>query len=146
MGMGTERVDHTMVQILAMVVNERQLDWDAELPYVEDAYNNAVSISVGSRAFRSQSLVVPMAAVTKVWIGTSSCAVIFFVIDSSARRTLYGTVTQKPWRKAATPIWRSTPCFENSRRIRLKIGCGCIAMRPPSGGGQRRPRMSTFLN
>ena len=40
---GGERVNHTMAQMLAMVVNERQDDWDAQLPHVEFAYNNSVS-------------------------------------------------------------------------------------------------------
>ena len=31
---GVERVNHTMAQMLAMVVNERQDDWDLHLPYV----------------------------------------------------------------------------------------------------------------
>ena len=40
---GVERITHTMAQMLAMVVNERQDDWDAHLPHVEIAYNNSVS-------------------------------------------------------------------------------------------------------
>ena len=44
---GIERVDHTMAQMLAMVVNERQDDWDSQLPYVEFAYNNSVSAATG---------------------------------------------------------------------------------------------------
>ena len=44
---GIERVNHTMVQMLAMVVNERQDDWDLHLPHVEFAYNNSVSAATG---------------------------------------------------------------------------------------------------
>ena len=44
---GVERVNHTMAQMLAMVVNERQDDWDVHLPHVEFAYNNAVSAATG---------------------------------------------------------------------------------------------------
>ena len=44
---GVERVNHTMAQMLAMVVNERQDDWDAELPLVEFAYNISVSAATG---------------------------------------------------------------------------------------------------
>ena len=40
---GVERVNHKMAQTPAMVVNERQDDWDAQLPHVEFAYNNSVS-------------------------------------------------------------------------------------------------------
>jgi len=44
---GVERVNHTMAQMLAMVVNEQQNDWDAHLPHVEFAYNNSVSAATG---------------------------------------------------------------------------------------------------
>ncbi len=44
---GVERVDHTMAQMLAMVVNEQQDDWDIHLPHVEFAYNNSVSAATG---------------------------------------------------------------------------------------------------
>ena len=44
---GGERVNHTMEQMLAMVVNERQDDWDLHLHYVEFAYNNSVSAATG---------------------------------------------------------------------------------------------------
>lgn len=44
---GVERVNHTMAQMLAMVVNERQDDWDIHLPQVEFAYNNSVSAATG---------------------------------------------------------------------------------------------------
>ena len=44
---GVERVNHTMAQMLAMVCNEHQNNWDAHLPYVEYAYNNSVSAATG---------------------------------------------------------------------------------------------------
>ena len=40
---GVERVNHTMAEMLAMVVNERQDDWDLRLPQVEFASNASVS-------------------------------------------------------------------------------------------------------
>ena len=40
-------MNHTMAQMLAMVVNERQDDWDLQLPHVEFAYNNSVSAATG---------------------------------------------------------------------------------------------------
>lgn len=44
---GTERVNHTMAQILTVAVNERQTDWDVHLPHIEFAYNNSVSQATG---------------------------------------------------------------------------------------------------
>ena len=44
---GVERVNHTMAQMLAMVCNEHQNDWDVHLPHVEYAYNNYVSAAPG---------------------------------------------------------------------------------------------------
>ena len=44
---GVERVNHTMAQMLSMVCNEHQNDWDAHLPHVEYAYNNSVSAATG---------------------------------------------------------------------------------------------------
>ena len=44
---GVERVNHTMAQMLAMVCNEHQNDWDVHLPHVEFAYNNSVSDPTG---------------------------------------------------------------------------------------------------
>ena len=40
---GVERVNHTMAQMLAMVVNERRDNWDVRLPHVEFDYNICVS-------------------------------------------------------------------------------------------------------
>ena len=44
---GVERVNQTMAQMLAMVVNERQDDWDAYLPHVTFAYNKSISAPTG---------------------------------------------------------------------------------------------------
>ena len=43
---GVERVNHTMAQMLAMVCNEHQNDWDVHLPHVEYVYNNSVSAAL----------------------------------------------------------------------------------------------------
>ena len=41
-------MNHTMAQMLAIwVVNERQDDWDLQLPHVEFAYNTLVSSATG---------------------------------------------------------------------------------------------------
>ena len=42
-----ERVNDTIAQMLAMVVNERQDNWDVHLPHVEFAYNNYVCAATG---------------------------------------------------------------------------------------------------
>ena len=44
---GVERVNHTMAQMLVMIVNKHQDDWDAQLPHVEFAYSNSVSAATG---------------------------------------------------------------------------------------------------
>ena len=44
---GVERVNHTMAQVLAMICNEHQNDWDVHLPHVKYAYNNSVSAATG---------------------------------------------------------------------------------------------------
>ena len=44
---GVECVNHTMAQMLAMVCNEQQNDWDAHLPHVEYPNNNSVSAATG---------------------------------------------------------------------------------------------------
>ena len=44
---GTERVNRTMAQMLSTVVNERQNDWDEQLPHVEAEFNNSVSAATG---------------------------------------------------------------------------------------------------
>ena len=44
---GVERIDHAMAQMPAMVVNQRQDDWDVQLLQVEFAYNNSVSAATG---------------------------------------------------------------------------------------------------
>ena len=40
-------MNHTMAQMLAMVVNQRQDDWDLQLPHVEFSYNNSASAATG---------------------------------------------------------------------------------------------------
>ena len=44
---GVERVNHTIAQMLAKAINERQEDWDVDLPHVEFAYNNSASAATG---------------------------------------------------------------------------------------------------
>ena len=44
---GMERVNHAMAQLLAMVVNGLQDNWDEQLPHVEVAYKNSVSTATG---------------------------------------------------------------------------------------------------
>ena len=40
-------MNHTMAQMLVMMVNELQHNWDVQLPHVEFAYNNSVSAATG---------------------------------------------------------------------------------------------------
>ena len=40
-------MNHTIAQMLAMVVNELQTNWDEQLPHVEFACNNSVSAATG---------------------------------------------------------------------------------------------------
>ena len=42
-----EWVNHTMAQMLAMVVNERQDDWELPLPHTKFAYSDFVSAATG---------------------------------------------------------------------------------------------------
>ena len=49
---GVERVNHTMAQILPIVVNEPQDNWDLQLSHVEFAHNNSVSAATGFGAQR----------------------------------------------------------------------------------------------
>ena len=44
---GVDRVNHTMAQMLAMVVNARKHDWELHLPHVEFDQNNSVSAATG---------------------------------------------------------------------------------------------------
>ena len=44
---GVERVNHIMAQMLAMVCNEHQNNWDVHFPHVEYAYNNSVNAATG---------------------------------------------------------------------------------------------------
>ena len=45
---GVERVNHTMAQMLVMIVNKQQDDGDLHLPHVEFPFNNSVSAATGS--------------------------------------------------------------------------------------------------
>ena len=44
---GVERVNHVLAQMLSMVGNENQTDWDLLLPHVSSAYNNSVNAATG---------------------------------------------------------------------------------------------------
>jgi len=44
---GVERVNHVLAQMLSMVGNEQQNDWDVLLPHVSSAYNNSVNAATG---------------------------------------------------------------------------------------------------
>ena len=64
---GVERINHTIAQMLAMVVNERQNDWDLHLPRVKFAYSNSVSAATGlapNEAHISRLLHLPLAVLS----------------------------------------------------------------------------------
>ena len=44
---GVERVNHSLAQMLSLVISEQQDDWDEWLPYAVQAYNNSVSAATG---------------------------------------------------------------------------------------------------
>ena len=44
---GVERDNHSLAQMLSLVISEQQDDWDEWLPYVVQAYNNSVSAVTG---------------------------------------------------------------------------------------------------
>ena len=44
---GVERLNHTIAQMLSMMVNERQDDWDLCLPHIQAAFNNSVNAATG---------------------------------------------------------------------------------------------------
>eukprot|EP00904_Undaria_pinnatifida_P010283 jgi/Undpi1/6385/HiC_scaffold_20.g08866.m1 len=44
---GVERVNHVLAQMLSMVGNEKQTDWDVLRPHVSAAYNNSVNAATG---------------------------------------------------------------------------------------------------
>eukprot|EP00752_Nemacystus_decipiens_P017591 g15764.t1 len=44
---GTERVNHTMAQMLSVVVNEPQTDWDLQLPHVQAVCNGSDNVATG---------------------------------------------------------------------------------------------------
>ena len=44
---GVERVNHSLAQIISLIISEQQDDWDEWLPYVVQAYNNSVTVATG---------------------------------------------------------------------------------------------------
>ena len=44
---GVERANHSLAQMLSLVISEQQDDWDEWLPYVVQACNNSVSAATG---------------------------------------------------------------------------------------------------
>ena len=61
---GVERVNHTMAQMLVMVINERQDYWDLHLPHGEFAYNSSVSAATGLASNKVHIGRIPRLALT----------------------------------------------------------------------------------
>ena len=135
-------MNHTMAQMLAMVVNERQDDWDLQLPHVEFAYNNSVSAATGlapnevhmCRLPRLHLTVFERTGVT----GHQSLArdhlayCDLLQTGSSARTTLFANTMPSPFLAltAETPP-SPTHCV---RHLNLPWvdGHGCTTLPPPS--------------
>ena len=67
---GVERVNHITAQMLAMLCNEHQNDWDVHLPHVEYAYNNSVSAATGlapNKVHIGRLLHLPLAAFDRTY-------------------------------------------------------------------------------
>ena len=96
---GAERVNHTMAQMLAMFVNERQDDWDAQLPHVEFAYDNSISTATtwpptrftwaGSRTSLSLFSTAPGSPAVRAWPKTTSHTATWRQNSKSAPTTLF---------------------------------------------------------
>ena len=66
-----------MAQMLAMVVKERQDDWDAQLPHVEFAYKNSVSAATGLAPNEVHMSRLPRLPLTMLDRSTSHIAIMF---------------------------------------------------------------------
>ena len=139
---GVERLNHTMAQMLAMVVNERQDDWDLRLPRVEFAYNNSVSAATGLTPDEVHMGGLPRLPLTVFertgGPGHQSLAATTWPIatwlqtDSSARTILFANTMPSPFLAltAETPP-SPTHCV---RHLNLPWvdGHGCTTLPPPS--------------
>ena len=69
---GVEHVNHTMTELLAIICNEHQNDWDAHLPHVEYAYDNSVCTATGlasNEVHIGRSLRLPLAVSDRFYAG-----------------------------------------------------------------------------
>ena len=104
---GVERVNNTIALMLAMVVNERQDDWNLHPPHVELDYINSVSAATGLAPNESHisrlprlPLTVSTALVsldTRVWPVTTWLIETWPPTGKSARRTLSAHITPSPF-------------------------------------------------
>lgn len=67
---GMERVNHTMVHMLAVVVNEEQNDWDVNFPHVEFAYNNSVNQATGLAPNETKIPQLPLSVIDHPKVGS----------------------------------------------------------------------------
>ena len=139
---GVERVNHTMAQMLAMVVNERQDDWNLHLPHVEFAYKNSVSAATGlgpNEVHMGRLPRLPLTVFDRTGVvGHQSLAresltfATWPPTGNSARATLFAHTTPSPFivLTAETPP-SPTRCVRHLTSLRV-VGHGCTTLPPPS--------------
>ena len=146
---GMDRLNHTMAQMLEIVVNEIQNNWDERLPHAEFAYNDSVSaatglapneVHMGFRAFLSRFSNVPGSPITRAWPAITSPTATWRPTASSPRTI--SSVNTMPsqflaWNDATQPS--PTHCARTSNSP-LVAGCGCTTRLSPSAWARRRTR------
>ena len=133
-------MNHTMAQMLAMVVNERQDDWDLRLPHIEFAYDNSVSAATGLApnavhvGTRLPETVFERTGVaeTRVWPSITWPTATLLRTDSSARTIMSQKAMPSPFPvlTAETPPL-PTRCAR-SLNVSWVVGHGCTTQLPPS--------------
>ena len=139
---GMERVNHTMAQMLAMVCNEHQNDWNVHLLHVEYTYNNSVSSATGfapmkftsdvSRAFPSPSSNDRTIVAIRASIAINSPSATSLATDNDALMKSCANSTPSPLlgSMGATPL--SQMIFSVAPNTRLADGYGSTIPPPLS--------------
>ena len=139
-----------MAQMLAMLLNELQNNWDEQLPQVELEYNNSVSVATGltpnevhmGRLPRLPLTILnaPRSLATRAWPATTSHTATWRPTASSAR-TISSMNTMPSqfiaWNAATQLLPTHCARFPNSP---LAAGCRCTIRLPPSAKARIRTR------
>ena len=131
---GIERVNHTMAQMLATVVNERQDDWDLQLPHVEFAYNNSVSAATGlapSEAHMGRLPRLPLTVFERTGVAGHQ-SLVRLLTDSSGRTTLFANTMPSPLPTLTAETPPSPTRCTRSLNSPWVAGNGCTTQLPPS--------------